>query len=154
MPQIPVDNNKSKRGSSMKKILVIDAQGGGIGKQIVAELVKRNIPAEIVAVGTNATATSQMLKAGAAHGATGENPVIVGCRDADYIVGPLGIVIADSMYGEITPGMASAVGQSRAKKVFIPVTNCGNTVAGIRGANLKDYIEEAVVILQKQFDED
>lgn len=138
----------------MKKILVIDAQGGGIGKQIVTELVKRNIPAEITAVGTNATATSQMLKAGAAHGATGENPVIVGCRDADYIIGPLGIVIADSMYGEITPGMAVAVGQSRAKKIFIPVTSCGNTVVGIRGANLKDHIEEAAAFLQRQFAED
>ena len=86
----------------MKKILVIDAQGGGIGRQVVAELVKRNVPAEIIAVGTNSAATAQMMKAGAVHGATGENPVVVCSRTADLIIGPIGIVIADSMFGEIS----------------------------------------------------
>ena len=91
-------------------ILVIDAQGGGIGKQVVAA-IKQNMPEmEITAVGTNSAATTAMLKAGADHAATGENAVIVGCRRADVIVGPVGIVIADSLYGEITPAMALAVG--------------------------------------------
>lgn len=133
----------------MKKILVIDAQGGGIGKQIISEIQKRDIECELVAVGTNSTATAQMIKAGAMHGATGENPVIVGCRNADYIVGPIGIVIADSMYGEITPGMSTAVGQSNATKVLIPVVNCGNHVVGISEKSMRAYIEEAIDFIEK-----
>ncbi len=84
-------------------ILVIDAQGGGIGKAAVSSLKSAFPNAEIVAVGTNTVATSAMLKAGADHAATGENSVIVCSKDADFIVGPVGIVIADAMYGEITP---------------------------------------------------
>lgn len=85
-------------------ILVIDGQGGGVGRQLV-ENIKKNYPSiEVTVVGTNALATQTMLKAGADHGATGENAVIVGCRTADIILGPLGIVIADSLWGEITPG--------------------------------------------------
>lgn len=91
-------------------ILVIDAQGGGIGRQLVAELLRRMPSAEITAVGTNSAATAAMLKAGAHHAATGENAVVVGCRRADVIVGPIGIVIADSLWGEVTPKMAVAVG--------------------------------------------
>src|SRR5699024_1208615 len=97
-------------------IMVIDGQGGRMGKSIV-EQMKRNFPEdEILAIGTNSIATAAMLKAGADAGATGENPAIVGCRTADLIIGPLGIVIADSLLGEITPAMAAAIGQSRAKK--------------------------------------
>ena len=136
-------------GNLMKKLLVIDAQGGGIGKQIITELVKRHIEVNIVAIGTNATATAQMLKAGAEHGATGENPVVVGCRDADFIIGPIGIVIADSMFGEITPTMAVAVGQSRARKILIPITSCGNQVVGTTEKNMRAYIEEAIDIVEK-----
>ena len=128
----------------MKKILVIDAQGGGIGKQIISELLKKNVKADLLAVGTNSSATAQMLKAGARHAATGENPVIVACRKADFIIGPIGIVIADAMFGEITPAMATAIGQSQARKILIPVTSCGNYVAGAGSANLKDHIQEAV----------
>ena len=131
----------------MKKILVIDAQGGGIGKQIINELLKKNVKADLLAVGTNSAATAQMLKAGARHAATGENPVIVACRKADYIIGPIGIVIADAMFGEITPAMAVAIGQSQAKKVLIPVTSCGNYVVGTTDTNLKDHIQEAVSLV-------
>ena len=110
------------------QILVIDAQGGGIGKQIVAAIHK-NIPnATVTAVGTNTAATTAMLKAGADHGATGENAVIVGARKADVIIGPIGIVIADSLFGEITPAMAIAVGKSDAKRILIPVNHCDNIV--------------------------
>lgn len=95
-----------------KKILVIDGQGGGIGRQVVGLIKSREADVEITAVGTNSQATSAMLKAGADHGATGENAVIVGCRGADIIIGPVGIAIADSLFGEVTPKMAVAVGRA------------------------------------------
>lgn len=127
------------------KILVIDAQGGGIGKQMVTELLKSNInDLEITAVGTNTMATSAMLKAGANAAATGENAVIVGSRSADVIVGPIGIVIADSLLGEITPAMAVAVGQSKATKVLIPVNHCTNIVAGVSSIPMGALIQSAI----------
>lgn len=130
-------------------ILIIDAQGGGIGKQVVTA-IKQNIPdAVITAVGTNTTATSMMLKAGADHGATGENSVIVGARKADVIIGPIGIIVADSMFGEITPAMAKAIGQSNAKRILIPVNHCDNIVVGIRNLSIKDLIEEVLTELHK-----
>ena len=113
------------------RIVVIDGQGGGLGRQLVAALAASCPNAELVAVGTNSLATSAMLKAGAARGATGENAVIVNSRSADIIVGPLGIVIADSLLGEITPAMAAAVGQSSARRVLVPVNQCGSYVAGV-----------------------
>ena len=131
----------------MKHVLIIDAQGGGIGKQLISEIIKTGINVEITAVGANATATAQMLKAGANHGATGENPVLVGCRNADIIMGPIGIAIADSMYGEITPKMAAAVGQSSALKLLIPINHCNNFVVGVSDLSMKNLIEEAVMRL-------
>ncbi len=128
----------------MKKILVIDAQGGGIGKQLITEIRKREITAEVIAVGTNSTASAQMLKAGADHAATGENPVIVNCRTADVILGPIGIILADAMFGEITPAIAAAVGQSSAAKILIPMNSCGAYVVGVAEKGVKAYIEEAV----------
>lgn len=125
-------------------ILVIDAQGGGIGKQVVAA-IKQNMPEmEITAVGTNSAATTAMLKAGADHAATGENAVIVGCRRADVIVGPVGIVIADSLYGEITPAMALAVGQSNARRLLIPVNHCDNFIVGVSDLSLGKLIEGVI----------
>ncbi len=125
-------------------ILVIDAQGGGIGKAAVSSLKAAFPDAEIVAVGTNTAATSAMLKAGADHGATGENSVVVCSRDADFIVGPVGIVIADAMYGEITPKMAVAVGQSKADRILIPIYHCKNTVVGVQ-TNQIDRLIQAVI---------
>ncbi len=113
------------------RLLVVDAQGGGIGKQVVAAVKKQFPQMEITAVGTNSTATSVMLKAGADHAATGENAVVVGCRNADIIVGPIGIVIADSLYGEITPAMAIAIGQSSARRILIPMNHCDNVIVGV-----------------------
>lgn len=112
-------------------ILVIDGQGGGLGRQILTALKEDNPRYHLLAVGTNSIATAAMLKAGAAQAATGENAVVVGCRNADIIVGPTGIVIADSMFGEITPAMAVAVGQSRARRVLVPVNQCDNTIIGV-----------------------
>lgn len=113
------------------RILVIDGQGGGLGRQLVAALAAACPEAELIAVGTNSLATSAMLKAGAARGATGENAVIVNSRRADVIVGPLGIVVADALLGEITPAMAAAVGQSSAQRVLVPVSQCDTYVAGV-----------------------
>ena len=103
------------------KLVIIDGQGGKMGRTVIEQL-KKNLPdLEIYAIGTNSIATSAMLKAGADYGATGENPVIVGARTADIIIGPIGIVIADALMGEITPSMATAIGQSPAYKILIPV---------------------------------
>ena len=125
-------------------ILVIDAQGGGLGKQLVIAL-KKNFPdMDITAVGTNTMATSVMLKAGATHAATGENAVVVSCRKANIIIGPLAIVIADSMYGEISPAMALAVAQSNAKRILIPFNHCDNIVVGIHDYNVTALIQEAI----------
>lgn len=133
------------------RILVIDAQGGGIGKQVVTAL-KRELPqAEITAVGTNCMATTAMLKAGADHAATGENAVIVGCRSADVIIGPVGIVIADAMYGEVTPAMSVAVGQSSAERLLIPVNYCNNHIVGVSDISVGKLIDEVVKEIKAKF---
>ena len=117
-------------------IMVIDGQGGKMGKGLV-EMLKKSCPEdEILAIG--------MLKAGADAGATGENPAVVTSRTADIIVGPMGIVIADSLMGEITPKMAVAIGQSPAKKVLIPVNRCQHFVVGCRDVSMGEYVKLAV----------
>ena len=125
-------------------ILVIDGQGGNIGRQVV-KLICESIPqADLLAVGTNSTATENMLKGGARKAATGENAVIVACRNADVIVGPIGIVIADALMGEVTPAMAAAVGQSDAIRVLIPLAKCETLVAGVGECQLSLLLEDAV----------
>lgn len=133
-------------------ILVIDAQGGGIGKQVVAAVKKRLPELVITAIGTNSLATSSMLKAGADNAATGENAVVVGCRTADIIVGPVGIAIADSLLGEITPKMATAVGQSNAKRIFIPINHCNNIIVGVEDLNTSKLIEAVITEIQNCLD--
>ncbi len=128
----------------MIRILIIDGQGGGIGRQLVSAIKEKLPEAVVTAVGTNSAATSAMLKAGADNGATGENAVKVGCRRADVIAGPIGIVIADSLLGEITPDMAVAVGQSSAKRVLIPVNHCDNIVVGVGDMAVGKLVSEAV----------
>mgnify|MGYP002590504837 CR=1 FL=1 len=131
-------------------VLIIDAQGGGIGRQLVAA-IRQTIPeAVITAVGTNSVATSAMRKAHDA--ATGENAVVVACRKADVIVGPIGIVIADSLLGEITPVMATAVGQSSAKRILIPFNHCDNLIAGVSNTSVSALLQEAVSILRQLAD--
>ena len=130
-------------------ILIIDAQGGGVGKQLVSA-IKQHMPQhEITAVGTNSAATAAMLKAGADNAATGENAVIVGCRKADVIIGPIGIVIADSMLGEVTPAMAVAVGQSTAKKLLIPINHCNNVIMGISDLTIGRLTQNVIDELSK-----
>lgn len=124
-------------------ILVIDGQGGKLGRSLV-ENIRSNFPeAELIAVGTNSMATASMMKGGAVRAATGENPVIVACRSADIIVGPLGIAIADSLLGEISPAMANAVAASRARRILIPMNLCNTYVAGVTG-NASAVITDAM----------
>lgn len=125
-------------------ITIIDGHGGMLGAQLVKEISARIKDASITAVGTNATATSAMLKAGAQKAATGENPVIVACRKADVIIGPVGIVIADSLWGEITPKMALAVGQADAVRILIPMNKCDNLIAGVKNITTSDLIEDVM----------
>jgi len=125
------------------RILVIDGQGGGVGRALIERLRIRLPDGEILAVGANAIATSAMLKAGASAAATGENAVKVCCRDADVIAGPIGIVLKDSMMGEITGEMAAAVAASKARRVLIPVQRCATTVAGVGNQPLQALIEDA-----------
>ena len=125
------------------KIVVIDGQGGRLGKLLV-EAVKDRIPqAEVLAVGTNGIATATMQKAGADYVATGENPVVRGVMDADVVLGPLGIVVAHSILGEVTPRIAEAVGGCRGKKILIPINSCGVTVAGTQEMGLAGYVKLA-----------
>jgi len=127
----------------MKRIVIIDGQGGRIGSMLITALHEKNTDAEIIAIGTNSIATSNMLKASPDAAATGENPVITACRSADVIAGPIGIVIADALLGEVTPGMALAVGQSSAQRILIPMNKCDSTVVGVSNAALGDLIAEA-----------
>jgi len=131
------------------KVAVIDGQGGKMGRMIIERIKGANLPCEVTAVGTNSIATSVMLKAGADIGATGENPVIVTSRDADVIIGPIGIISADSLSGEITPAMAVAVGQSKAKKLLLPVNLCNNIIIGTKSATMTMLIEETVEEIAK-----
>lgn len=131
-------------------ILVIDAQGGGLGRQLIAEIKKNFEHATVLAVGTNATATAAMLKAGADTAATGENAVAVACRKADFIIGPVGMVIADAMLGEITPAMAKAVAQADAARILIPFSNCDNYIAGVAQVPTGKLVEDALTQLKKQ----
>ena len=125
-------------------IAVIDGQGGRMGRQLIEAIRAASIACDITAIGTNVLATSAMLKAGADRGATGENPVIVACRDAEIIVGPIGILAADSLLGEVTPAMAVAVGQSRALKLLLPVNQCRNIVVGTQQMTLSQLVAAAV----------
>lgn len=128
----------------MFRILVIDGQGGRIGQQLVEQLTAALPQAELVAVGTNAAATAAMRKGGAKLAATGENAVVVNARRADVILGPLGVVIADALLGEITPAMAAAVGAAAGKKVLIPVNRCDHVVAGAVNVPVGECIRQAV----------
>ena len=125
-------------------ILIVDGQGGGVGRQLIQSLRAEFADDFIMAVGTNSAATSAMLKAGASAGATGENAVIVAAKKADIIAGPVGIVIADSLYGEITSNMALAIAQSPAKRVLLPFQHCDNIIVGVGDFNISNLISLAV----------
>ena len=135
-------------------VLVVDGQGGRLGSQLVKEIVQRFPEHDLLAVGTNSMATERVLKAGAARAATGENAVAVACRRADVIVGPVGMVIADALLGEVTPVMAEAVGRSGAVRILLPSDKCDTLIAGIGGQGMSALIADAmdklgVVLAQK-----
>ena len=129
-------------------ITVIDGQGGQIGSALVKEILTAFPDVNLTAIGTNSLATSALLKAGAKNVATGENPVVVACRTADVIIGPVGIVIADSMLGEITEKMALAVSKAQAVRILIPVNRCDNFIAGVSKASTSALIEDALLKLK------
>ena len=131
------------------RVMIVDGQGGGIGRQLVEALRGADVPCVITAVGTNSAATMAMLKAGAHQGATGENAVAVCARDAQVIAGPVGIAIADSLLGEITPKIARAIGQSGALKLLLPVNHCQNIIVGVGDTALKPLVAETVKRIQR-----
>lgn len=129
------------------KVLVIDGQGGGIGKSIITRLKSEMLPIEIIAAGTNSLALSSMLKAGADAGATGENAICYNashCTAQDIITGPVGIIRANAMHGEISPAMALAVSGSEASILLIPSNKCSLSIAGLQEKPLAAYIDEVV----------
>ncbi|MCL1857813.1 MAG: DUF3842 family protein [Oscillospiraceae bacterium] len=131
------------------KILVIDGQGGGLGKSIIEQLkqIKKDMPDfEIIAAGTNSAASASMLKAGADIAATGENAIIYNSKRADIITGAVGICFANSMRGEISPNIAAAVSESDAVKILIPVpmSKCNINIMGVTEKPMAQYITEAV----------
>lgn len=132
-----------------KVVMVVDAQGGGLGKQLIATMKKERLDVHIIAVGTNSTATSAMLKAGADEAATGENAARVASKKADIIIGPIGMVIADAMLGEITPMIACAIAQADAKRIMIPFNSCDNYIAGVSDFNTGRLIEDALRQLRR-----
>jgi hypothetical protein len=127
-------------------VVVIDGQGGGLGSGIIAQLKNEEIDkiAEIIAVGTNALATSAMLKAGANAGATGENAILYNSLNADFILGPIGLIVTDSMHGEISHSIARAISSSRAKKILVPSAKCSVQIAGTEQLPMASYISKAV----------
>ena len=133
-------------------IVIIDGQGGGFGRALIEALRAGGVTQEIVAVGTNALATSAMLRAGASAGATGENAVIVNAARARILAGPIGLVMANSMLGECSPAMATAmaraVAESPAHKVLIPVAKCGAHIAGLPEKPLAQYIADAAELIR------
>ena len=124
------------------KILIVDGQGGGIGRQLV-EALKREGERDLFCVGTNAMATAAMLKAGAQRGATGENAVRWAAQNADILIAPIALVLKDSMMGEITGDMAASVGSSRATRILVPTERCGTHVAGAHGVSMQSLVEDA-----------
>ena len=131
-------------------VMIVDGQGGGVGKALTAGLKKSLPQIQIIAVGTNSIATSAMKKAGADIAATGENAVRVNARRADIIAGPLGIIAADSLYGEISAEMANAIAASNALKVLVPFSNCQISVAGCGGKSSAELIADALQIISEK----
>ena len=126
------------------KIMIVDGQGGGVGRSLVEAMRERYADAELIAVGTNAAATSNMMKGGTAVGATGENAVVYNSARVDYIVGPVGIIMANAMLGEITPRMAEAIASADVPVLLIPLSRCNARIMGVENRKLGDYIKEAV----------
>jgi hypothetical protein len=127
----------------VKKLVVIDGQGGGVGKSLVAAIKQLAPSQRVIALGTNVQATAAMLRAGADAGATGESAIRYQCKSADVIAGVAGILHANAMMGEISPGIAAAVSLSEGQKVLVPLERCGLMIAGVGKQPLDSLIREA-----------
>lgn len=126
-------------------IAVIDGMGGGLGAQLITSLTAQiGLKAEVIALGSNALATNAMVRAGASRGATGENAILVSLRKADIVAGPIGIVMANSMMGEITPQIAAAVSSCDARKILLPVNQSHVEIVGLESRPMTVVIREAV----------
>lgn len=123
------------------KIVVIDGQGGRIGKLVIEKINNLCVNHELIVIGTNSLATAAMIKAGAKKAATGENPVVVNVRNADVVIGPIGIIMANALLGEVTEKMAAAVSSSDGFKILIPVSKCNHKVVGLKDITIDDYVE-------------
>ena len=133
-----------------QRLVVMDGQGGGVGRALIERLLAGGYEGFLLAVGTNAAATAAMVKAGASAGATGEYAVVYNAARADVLAGPIGIVLAGGMMGEFSPAMARAVAESPAQKVLVPVSRCGVQVAGLEPKPLGGYIADAAELILKQ----
>ena len=131
------------------RILVIDGQGGGIGRSLVELLVKNFPDSEIGATGTNSIATEAMLKGGPAFAATGENAILFNATEADVIIGPAGIIMANALHGEISPAISMAVSSSKAKVVLIPMNHCRAYIAGVEEKKVAEYLQDAMEIIRQ-----
>ena len=131
------------------RIIVIDGQGGGIGRSLVELLVKNFPDAEIGATGTNSIATETMLKGGPSFAATGENAILFNAAEADLIIGPAGIIMANALHGEISPAIAMAVSSSKAKVVLIPMNHCRAYIAGVEEKKVAEYLQDAIDIIRR-----
>ena len=133
------------------KVAIVDGLGGGLGARIVTILTAKAVPdLEIIALGTNSIATSKMLKSGAKIGATGENAIVVSIAKADIVVGPIGIIVANALMGEITPKIACAVADSPARKILMPINHCHFEIAGVAIKPLSSFIDDAVELTLKE----
>ncbi len=130
-------------------ILVMDGQGGGIGRALVEGLRQALPEADITCVGTNAAATAAMLRAGASQAATGENAAVYNMKYADVVLGPIGILLANGLLGEVTPRMAAAIGECDALKILIPVHKCRVEIAGLADYPVGQFIASAVEKVQR-----
>ena len=137
--------------SKQYQIAVIDGQGGGIGKSVVAQLKKEMPELSVLALGTNSTATAQMIKAGADAGATGENAIALNVHKVDIVIGVVAILAADSMLGELTPAMAKEIGACQALKLLIPLNRCGIQVAGTQKLQLPQAVQNIVETVREYY---
>ena len=134
-------------------IVVVDGQGGGLGRTII-QAIKKNFPElEIIGVGTNSTATANLKKGGADLIATGENAIIYNVSHCDLVIGPIGIILANAMYGEISPRMAEAISSSPAMKYLIPMSQSNVRIVGSHEKTIAEYIDDLIELLKKRIHE-
>ena len=133
-----------------KTLVILDGQGGGVGRKIAERLLAEKMDFEYVVVGANAIATANMMKAGIGAGATGENAWIYNCAHADVIVGPIGVILANAMHGEVSPQMAFAVTSSPAERILVPVPNRHIKIAGAEEKGLAQYLEDVIHLIMAE----